>query len=490
MNSASDALPDAGGWTPRLVLSFLSMVMLLELLACSYIMLAIALPDISREFSTGQGIWLMTSFLLVSTVASPLVGKLADTHGKRRLLLISVVLSAFGATVAALAPSFVVLLAGWSVVGLLSPCIFLVYSLIRDVYPARTVPLAVSLSTTGMGLIAIPAPVLAGYIIDGFGWRGVFWFCASVLFVLVILIRVTTEESPVRLSSRLDLVGSALLAGGLTGVLLALSMGSEWGWTSAQTLITAGLGLAGLAAWYVSARVISDPLIDLDVLLQRSVFFTTLSSGMVWAVVATFTVMLPMMVMIPAEAGLGYGFGLSSGEYSWVQVPMGVCTLLAGFLVGGLVSRGVRSRFSMITGLALTAVGCAGMAFAHSSLIAIAVWVGIVGLGTGMGYAATPNLLIEAVPPRLQATAGGIASTSGNLFPAVLPVVVFAVLNGSYVAVESDGAPLYSDLGITVGFTMCAVGASLGLAAAVALPGRRRAGVLDGPAVPEPALTV
>lgn len=483
MTSASDAPPIEGGWTSRLVLSFLSMVMLLELLACSYIMLSIALPEISREFSTSQGVWLLTSFLLVSTVASPLVGKLADTHGKRRVLLISVALSGAGSTVAALAPSFAVLLAGWSVVGLLSPCIFLVYSLIRDVYPVRTVPLAVSVSTTGMGLIAIPTPVLAGHIVDSFGWRGVFWFCAVVLFVLAIGIRVTTEESPVRLSSRLDLIGSVLLAGGLTGVLIALSMGFDWGWTSPRTLIAAGLGLAGLVAWYVSARVIADPLIDLDVLLDRSVLFTTLSSGMCWAVVATFTVMLPMMVMIPAEAGLGYGFGLSSGEYSWIQVPMGVCTLLAGFLVGGLVSRGVRSRFSMIVGLAVTTLGCAGIAWEHSSLIAIAIWVALVGLGTGMGYAATPNLLIESVPPRLQATAGGIASTSGNLFPAVLPVIVFAVLNGAYVAMESDGAPLYSDRGITVGFAMCAIASLFGLATAVALP-RRRVGALNAPILP------
>lgn len=483
MSTASEPPPITGGWTPRLMLSFLSMVMLLELLACSYIMLSIALPEISREFATSQGIWLMTSFLLVSTVASPLVGKLADTYGKRRMLLVSVVLSTGGSVVAALAPTFTVLLAGWSLVGLLSPCIFLVYSLIRDVYPTRTVPLAVSISTTGMGLIAIPAPVIAGHIIDSFGWRGVFWFCALVLAVLTIGVRVTTEESPVRLSSRLDLIGSVLLAGGLTGILIALSMGSDWGWTSAKTLLAAGLGLIGLVSWYISARVIADPLIKLDVLLERSVLFTTLSSGMCWAVVATFTVMLPMMVMIPAEAGLGYGFGLSSGEYSWVQVPMGVCTLVAGFLVGGLVSRGVRSRVSMITGLAVTALGCAGMAWDHNTLIIVTLWVSLVGLGTGMGYAATPNLLIESVPARLQATAGGIASTSGNLFPAVLPVLVFAVLNNSYIAFESDGAPLYSDHGITVGFALCAAAALLGLAAALALPIRRRPHILDGPLV-------
>ncbi len=98
-----------GSWTPRLVLSFVSMVLVLEMLACSYLMISVALPQISSHFHTTHGVWMLAAFLLIGAVASPLLGKLADTHGKRKMLLACVVLSAVGALIAAIAPTFPIL---------------------------------------------------------------------------------------------------------------------------------------------------------------------------------------------------------------------------------------------------------------------------------------------------------------------------------------------------------------------------------------------
>ena len=457
-------------WTARLWLSFISMVILLELLASSYIMLSVALPSISRDFSTNQGVWLFTTFLLVATASSPLIGKLADTHGKRRIMLWCVGLSALGSTLAALAPNFGLLLAGWSLAGLLSPCLFLVYSLIRDVYPAETVPMAVSISTTGMGLVAIPAPIVAGLLMSAAGWRGIFWFCAIALASITVIIRLTTDESPVRLQSRMDPVGALLLAGGLGAVLLGLSMGGEWGWASFATLLSLIGGLALLAAWWYSARVVSDPVIDLAVLREPTVLATTISSGLAWALIAAFSVLVPMMAMQTDDHGLGYGLGVSFLGYAMIQVPIGLATLLGGFLVGRLVGRGVPGRTLMIAGGVIAAAGCTLMALDHSSVVAVATFGALVGLGAGIGYAATPNLLIAAVPPQIQATAGAIASTSGNLLPAILPVLVFAVLNGWFVGAEVDGETLYTDSGIVVAFVICGLVAATSALVALTLP--------------------
>ena len=457
-------------WSPRLWVSFISMVVLLELLASSYIMLSVALPSISREFSTNQGVWLFTTFLLVATASSPIIGKLADTHGKRRIMLWCTGLSALGATLAALAPGFGLLLAGWSLAGLLSPCLFLVYSLIRDVYPPETVPMAVSISTTGMGLVAIPAPLVAGLLMSVAGWRGIFWFCAIALAAITVIIRLTTDESPVRLRSKLDPIGAVLLAGGLGAVLLGLSMGGEWGWASAPTLLSLIGGLGLLAAWWYSARIVSDPVIDLAVLREPTVLATTISSGLAWALIAAFSVLVPMMAMQPDVYGLDYGLGVSFLGYAMIQVPIGLATLSGGFLVGRLVSRRVPARSLMISGGAIAAAGCLLMAASHSSVIGVAAFGALVGLGAGMGYAATPNLLIAAVPPQIQATAGAIASTSGNLLPAILPVLVFAVLNGAHVGMVVDGETLYTDVGISVAFVICGLVAIASALVALMLP--------------------
>nr|WP_240945553.1 MFS transporter [Rhodococcus sp. HNM0569] len=446
------------------------MVLVLEMLSCSYLMVSIALPELSAHFHTNQGVWLVTAFLLVGSVASPLLGKLADTYGKRLLLLWCVGLSAVGALISALAPNFAILLMGWSLTGLLSPCLFLVYSLIRDVYPPRTIAMAVSLSTTGMGLIAVPSPFLTGWLVDNFGFRSIFWFFVITLSLLTVLIRFTTEESPVRLRSRIDLVGALLLGLGLAGVLIGVSLGPNWGWTAPSTLAYIVGGLAFLVAWWFQAKRTRDPLIDLALLKMRPVAMTAISSGMCWAVIAAFTVLLPMMAMTPGEMGLGYGFGVDATGYAAFQAPQAITTFVGGILVGAIVGR-VAAKKLMVVGLVGMTVGCLALAVSHDSRIPVILFAAVIGFGGGMGYAATPNLLIAAVKPELQATTGAIASTTGNLFPAILPVIVFAVLN-SHIAVTVEGSTLYSETGIMLGFLVTAGVALVGLVAALAIPNR------------------
>ncbi|MBC7302582.1 MAG: MFS transporter, partial [Nocardia sp.] len=178
----------ADRWTPRLIFSLASIVLLLEMLAVSYMMISTALPSIAAHYETTQGAWLLTSFLLVGAVTAPLIGKLADMYGKRKALLGCVAVATAGSLLSAIAGSYAVLIAGRALTGLLIPCLFLSYSLIRDVFPAKAIALAVSIATSGMGLIAIPAPFLTGWLIDNFGFRSIFWFFVIGLVVLGALI--------------------------------------------------------------------------------------------------------------------------------------------------------------------------------------------------------------------------------------------------------------------------------------------------------------
>src|SRR5699024_5526385 len=104
-----------------------------------------------------------------------LTGKLADLFGKRRVMLLCVTAGIAGSVLSATATSYAMMIAGRAIAGLLVPTLFLSYSLIRDVYPRRTIPLAVSICTAGMGMITVAAPFLSGWFIDGYGWRSLFW---------------------------------------------------------------------------------------------------------------------------------------------------------------------------------------------------------------------------------------------------------------------------------------------------------------------------
>lgn len=463
-----DAPDEEGGWTPRLVCSLVTIVLLLEMLAVSYMMISIALPEILVHYETTQGAWLLTAFLLVGAISCPLVGRLADRHGKRTVLLACTVAAALGSLLSALAATYPMLIAGRALTGLLTPCLFLSYSLIRDVYPKRTVPLAVSIATSGMGVITVLAPFLAGWLIDDFGFRSIFWFAVIGLTVLAVLITLTTRESAVRTDGRLDPIGASLLSAGLAGILVAISFGPHWGWTAPSTLGCLIGGGILLVCWFASARIVRNPLIDLRVLGRRSVALTTIGAGACYGAGVVFSLVLPLMCMTPAHLGLGYGFGVTAQGFAVFQAPFGAATLVGGIIVGVLARR-VPLRRLMATGLAMEVVAALLSAAVHDQQALLIVFIGLFGLGQGLIYASIPNLVIAAVVPQLQATAASIVAVAQSLVSAIVPIIAFAILN-SHIAVITGGKTFYGDHGITIVFVLSAAVALIGAIAASALP--------------------
>ncbi|WP_412015787.1 MFS transporter [Nocardia sp. KC 131] len=462
------------GWSPRLILSLVSMVLLLEMLAVSYSMVSMAIADISAHFHTTQGAWLMTSMLLVGAVTGPLAGKLADMYGKRKLLLGCAAVAAVGALLSAVASSYAVLIVGRSLTGLLIPCVFLSYSLIRDIFPRKTVALAVSVATSGMGLVAIPAPFLTGWFLDNYGWRSIFWFFAIGLVVFGAMIFVSTEESAVRLRSKVDVLGAVLLGAGIAGVLVALSFGPTWGWQNGSTLAYLFGGSVLMVAWLVSAGFVSAPLIDLAVLRRRPVWLTALVSGLCYACSALFAMLLPMLAMTPAVMGLGYGFGISAKGFAIFQSPMAAMTMVGGVIVGALVGRGIRPRPLLAGGMALISAAFVLCGQMHDNKALLMAFAGLCGTGMGLAMSAVPNLLIEAVPPQLQASTASIVAVSQSVVASILPVIVFTVLNNSYIAPfpmeMTHGHTFYTDNGFRIAFLMGAVAAGVAALFALLLP--------------------
>ncbi|WP_194829857.1 MFS transporter [Nocardia sp. XZ_19_231] len=446
----------SGGWTPRLILSMASIMLLLELLAVSYIMISMVIPEISGHYQTTQGAWMLTAFLLVGAVTGPLLGKLADMYGKRKFLLLCVGIAAAGGLISAVSTSYSVMIIGRSLSGFLIPCVFLSYSLIRDVFPAKTIALAVSIVTSGMGLIAIPAPFFAGWIIDNMGFRGVFWLFTAGMVIFGPAIYLTTQESTVRLHARIDLVGAVLLGAGVAGVLVGISFGPSWGWQAGSTLLFILGGIVLLGAWLVTAGKLRDPLVDLSILRKRPVYITAVASGMCYGGSALYTILLPMMAMTPSEMGLGYGFGVSAKGFAIFQAPIGGMVAVGGIIVGLLVGRrDIRPRWLMIVGMSFMAAAFLLTALVHDNKPLLLLFGALIGTGMGLGYAAVPNLLIEAVPPQLQASTASIVNVAQSVVAAALPVVVFSTLH-SYIAPipmeMTHGHIFYTDEGFKVAF--------------------------------------
>ncbi|MFE3030015.1 MFS transporter, partial [Nocardia tengchongensis] len=155
-----------------------------------------------------------------------------------------------------------------------------------------------------------------------------------------------------------------------------------------------------------------------------------------------------------------------------------LASMIGGIAVGVLVGRRLlRPGWLLALGMFSTALGSALTAYAHDSENVVLMFAGLVGLGTGLAYAATPNLLMAAVPPGVQASTAALVSVSQTVIPAIGPIIAFSVMNGSHIAELPpfitrmlNGAIIYTERGLEIGFLIAAGIAIAGLAFALLVP--------------------
>ncbi|MEU6419625.1 MFS transporter [Streptomyces spiralis] len=460
----------AAGWTAQRVLILALLAGLGELAIFVFSAVSTALPPLRRDFPGAPVEWVISVQPLVGGVLTPVFGKLADRHGKKRMLVIAGSLIALGGLLCAVPAPFPVLMAGRSLQGLIAAVVFLSYSLLRDIFPSRLVPVAASISVTGMGVMTVVQPFLTGRLIDAFGWRAVFWFLLAYAGAFTVAIAALVPESPVRNRARIDWAGAALLGFGLGLVLLGLGRGSVWGWTSGRIVGVFALAVLLLLGWVVLGRRLAEPFVDLRLLGARPVALSVVSAGLISGACGLMLTLIPAMVMVPRAVGGSYGFGTSATGVALYTAPIGVCLLAFGY-VAGRVIRVTGPRLPMAVGALAVAAGMAGAALWHDRPWQLLIAVIVYGAGQGTAFGAAPNLIINAVPADQQAVMSSLMECGKSIGPSIAAQIVFAMLAATAVG---HGAT-YSGLGLSLGFAIGAAIAVGSCLAAVLLPQARSA---------------
>jgi MFS family permease len=189
-----------------------------------------ALPALQRDLHTTTTwvTWVLTVFLLVASVATPILGKLGDQYGKERLLVISLAVFLAGSVIAACAWNIWVLILARAIQGASGAIFPLSFGIIRDEFPREKLGVAIGLVSAVFGIGGGFGIVLSGLIVDHASWRWIFIVGAVIIAVATVLVRRFVPESPIKTASRVDLLGAALLSGGLVALLLALTEARSW----------------------------------------------------------------------------------------------------------------------------------------------------------------------------------------------------------------------------------------------------------------------
>ncbi|HTJ66172.1 MAG TPA: MFS transporter [Actinospica sp.] len=449
----------------RVVLIVLAIVASTEIVPFQTAFIGLAAQKIGASFPAAgsQLPWLATIYTLVGGVAVPVIGKLSDVIGKKKVIAACVAVSLVGSVLDAVTTSWTVLLVGRALQGVAFPAMFVSFGLIRDLVPRRMVNMAIGIAGGGTGLGAILGPLAGGYLTDHFSWRSLFWFCTVWIVASLILLMVFVPETRLRHRVRLDLPGAALLGAGIALVMIYVSRGSGWGWGRPVTLAWLIGGVLLLGAFYLWELRVPEPIMS-PALLRSGRFLPILGIGFCCngivngasyvigylaetpggaageavksqiatgaAAAAAKQYHLPTATLKPYFSVIGDlpGFNLTLFQFT-VQLTLGLAVVYVIFspLAGALSTR-IGLQRPLIAGMAFFVLSCLLLTFYHRSVLEVALILVLLGVGVGIYLSTLNNMVVEAVPQEQQGVSSGMVGSVTNFGAAFATSIIASVV--------------------------------------------------------------
>ncbi|WP_333889622.1 MFS transporter [Mycolicibacterium gadium] len=408
--------------------------------------------------------WAVTANLLAAIAATPLIGRLADLHSKKLVMLIVLAVVFLGSLLAATTTSLPLLIVG----RVLQAASFALYpvsiAILREELPADRLMSAMAVLSGTLGFGGGTGLVVVGLLMnDNADYHRVFWLTTAFTAIVVVIAVIVVPWRPRSVTGTIDWLGAVGLATGLSAILLSVTQGQSWGWTSPATLGCAVGGVIVLVGWWKWERRAKQPLVSTDMLMRRPILLTNLATIFVGMGLYFAFLGLTQFVQIPREAA-GYGFSATVLEASVVFLLPGAVT---GFLIALFSGRFI-DRFGARPVLLVAAVaGIAGflfIAFAHSQAWQVIVAGVLANAYISLGYGALPALVVSEVDASETGVAtsmNAIARTIGSSTAAALVAVLLSrLVAGTGVPMESSFFVIFIGGAVTAALAMVLIALS------------------------------
>jgi MFS family permease len=413
--------------------------------------------------------WAVTANLLAAAASTPLIGRLADLHNKKRVLLGVLLIVLVGSVMAATTSSLALLIIARVLQGVSYSLYPICVAILRDELPTGSVVGALAVLSGTLGFGGGMGLVVTGLLMDGAaGYHRVFWLTTGFVVVVIAVAVTAIPSRPGGADGTIDWLGAAGLAAGLSAALLTITQGNSWGWSSPATLGSAGFAVTVLVAWWVWEKRLDYPLMSTEMLTRRPVLLTNLATIFVGMGLYFGFLGLTQFVQVD-RAVAGYGFSATVLHASLVYLLPGALT---GFVTATLSGRFI-DRFGarpvLVCGTLTGVVGFLWLALAHSApwqVIVAGIWTNAY---ISLAYGALPALVVSEVDGGETGVATGVNAIARTVGSAIAAAVV-AVLLGRTVA----GMGLPPEHGFVTIFIAGAVTAGLAMVLiAVSRSGRR-----------------
>ncbi len=430
------------------------------------------IKDLPQLLSTApsNATWVLTSTLLSGAVATPIMGRLGDLYGKRRMLISSLAVMVIGALVSAVTSDLIPMIVGRTLQGFAMGAIPLGIGLMRDMLPRERLGSAMALMSSSIGVgggLALPAAALVAQNAD---WHALYYGAAGLGVLSIALTLLVVPESEVRAEGTFDLLGALGLSAGLVLFLLPITKGSDWGWTSGLTLGMFAASAVVVLLWGVYELRTKAPLVDLRTTARPAVLFTNLASIMVGVSFYVVSLVLPQLLQLPKETG--YGLGQSMVVAGLLVAPLGL-TMMFTAPVYARLSAKYGPKTTLILGMLIIAIGYgAGLGLMSAPWQSLVISV-VLGAGIGLAYSSLPALIVGAVPASETGAANGLNTLMRSIGTSVSSAVIGMVLANT--ANDVGGVEIPTMHGFRVSFLIATAAVAVGLALALFLPKQRPA---------------
>ena len=439
-------------------------------------------PDLPDLIGTtpGNASWIVTATLVAGAVSTPVISRMADMYGKRRMILLTLAIVAVGALVGGVSTALPLLILARVLQGIGMALVPVGIATMRDELDPDQVPLAVALMSATLAIGAGVGLPLGGYLAQAFDWHVVLWLPGVLALVMLGLVLATVSESSVRTSGAFDFRGAVLLSLALVLLLLAVSKGSDWGWTDARTLGSVLAGLALLAVFVPLELRIPNPLVDIRTAAQPVVM--TANTISVFMGFGMFVNMLVSTQLLQTPKEAGYGLGLDALHAGLWMAPS---ALVFGVLapVSGWVTRRFGPELAIAVGGVIMTISYLARVPLSGSITLVVIGTIVVTIGTALAYSALPTLIMRSVPVTETAAANGLNTLLRSVGTSTASAVTAAVFAATVSA--TTGYPTFGAL--TLMFVLAA--AASALSTGLIVPFLRRRAV-EGDDQPAERLTV
>jgi EmrB/QacA subfamily drug resistance transporter len=425
-----------------------------------------ALPRIQASLGTSAdgAAWISTAYLLSACILTPVIGRLGELAGKKRMMLVSLAAFAAGTLACALAGNLAELVAGRVIQGAAGGIYPLAFAIIRDRLPRERVPGAIGLVSSLLGIGGGLGLVLPGPIMTRLSYQWLFWLALVVIAAALLLAaRYIPADGPAESGAGVPWRSCLLLAAGLSAVLIAVSESAAWHWDSSRALGLLAIGAVVLLAWGRAEARSSAPLVDMSLMRLRGVWPANAAATLIGMGMYASFLIIPELVQAPAR--LGYGFGASVTGAGLFMFPTAAAQLLLG-PASGLLNRRFSPRAQLIAGQLSCAAGFAGLALWHGASWQVYVATSVLGVGFWLCLVALPNQIVSAVPAASTGSATAVNTVVRNAGGAFGAQLAAAIIVSS--AQAGTGVPAVS--GYIGALILCAAATGAGALVACAAP--------------------